>query len=501
MKKAFIILILGLLFSSSDKFLTPKSQHEFVPEEAESLNEMLLAEGYLMGNGINDVVSGLQIGDFMSDDVSTCNLFPVDLNSMGNNIDELVSAYGWNYDDQIIKDEQTLGTSWVLLYKKIKGCNAAMDYLNTVSGSESEKQFIEGQALFLRSFYFFILVNLYGQPYTYDPQSLGVPLKLISSIETEGLKRNTVKEVYDQIVSDLLKAESYFLSLSSSKQFAKNYTVNLPVIQTLLSRVYLFMEKWDEAAEYAQKVLTNNQFELLDLNDITYTYNDWTNYKNPEVIWGWGSPQDYNSTILYSTLKSGYKGFIVFTPSTELLNLYETDDLRPDFILKDPSTRTHLVCRGKIVANYSYRVQVSTSIMGHAIRLSEAYLNYAEACLMKDEKDESQAIWALETLREKKFKKGSNYLIPSTNKSGEALLQFCKEERRREFCFEGFRWMDLRRWGMPSFSRIFDVNSGEQFKFTLQKNDPAYTFPIPENVLEQNLELKQNELPKDHQTY
>ena len=61
--------------------------------------------------------------------------------------------------------------------------------------------------------------------------------------------------------------------------------------------------------------------------------------------------------------------------------------------------------------------------------------------------------------------------------------------------------MDLRRWGMPSFSRIFDVNSGEQFKFTLQKNDPAYTFPIPENVLEQNLELKQNELPKDHQTY
>ena len=71
MKKAFIILILGLLFSSCDKFLTPKSQHEFVPEEAESLNEMLLAEGYLMGNGINDVVSGLQIGDFMSDDVST----------------------------------------------------------------------------------------------------------------------------------------------------------------------------------------------------------------------------------------------------------------------------------------------------------------------------------------------------------------------------------------------------------------------------------------------
>ena len=81
-----------------------------------------------------------------------------------------------------------------------------------------------------------MLVNHFGAPYNYNKQALGVPLKLDSNLLPEDqllMTRNTVEEVYNQIVDDLNEAERLFLTLSKDKQYEPNYLVSLPMIQLL----------------------------------------------------------------------------------------------------------------------------------------------------------------------------------------------------------------------------------------------------------------------------
>ena len=78
--------------------------------------------------------------------------------------------------------------------------------------------------------------------------------------------------------------------------------------------------------------------------------------------------------------------------------------------------------------------------------------------------------------------------------TGDDLVEMIRQERRLELCFEGHRWFDLRRYGMPSFSREW-WNDGVLVKqYTLEKNDPSYTLPIPQAVIELNRQLEQNKL-------
>jgi SusD family. len=75
----------------------------------------------------------------------------------------------------------------------------------------------------------------------------------------------------------------------------------------------------------------------------------------------------------------------------------------------------------------------------------------AEAYYMKNRPED--AVTLLEELRINRFLKssGTNYKVPAGSESGIALYNFIKSERRREMCFEGLRWYDMRRWGMESF--------------------------------------------------
>ena len=68
-------------------------------------------------------------------------------------------------------------------------------------------------------------------------------------------------------------------------------------------------------------------------------------------------------------------------------------------------------------------------------RLSEAYLNLAEALAMTGREGEARNVL------EKLMKKRIVDLAPITE-SGESLIRLIRKERRREFCFEGQRWFD-----------------------------------------------------------
>lgn len=94
----------------------------------------------------------------------------------------------------------------------------------------------------------------------------------------ENLPRNTVKEVYDQILKDLSKAETLFNNDDRNGIYASKEAT-----QALLARVYLYMEDKAKAKEYADKLISSGKFTLLPSDKLT-SYGESVPENNSETI-------------------------------------------------------------------------------------------------------------------------------------------------------------------------------------------------------------------------
>ena len=505
-----LTILAALSFTACGDFLEPDSESEFVPEDAVSLNELLLGEAYQRNdmNGFN-IFLGL-----LDDDVEAA---PYQIPNEGFDGNLYLASFAWQPD--MFKMMEEAGAGHINMYERyyevILGANAVLDYIPDVKDTEENINKVKAQAYALRGFYYLNLVNIFGQPYNHNPEAPGVPLKLNSGIEESDdyLKRKTVAEVYEQILSDLHTAEETYLALPKSEQWNENYRTSLPMVQLTLSRTYLYMENWEMAAHYAKLVMDNPNFRLEDLNNIPLngkndagetvrTYMVYPTYSSSETIWPYGNVKDMfewtydgaNST----NSNTGNKMHAYFQASEELLGTFVDYDLRLNrYIVKAPagnSGELMPMAFGKVnVGTTYYLPQHATGIFGRCLRLSEAYLNYAEAMAMTGTAGMDEATATLNALRVKRFDP-EDYEEESFD-TPEELIQFIRDERRRELCFEGHRWFDLRRWGMPSFTHKWHDNAESTSTFRLEENDLLYTLPLPDEALQMNTSLEQNELP------
>ena len=504
MRKLFLIYWLCPLFwliGCSD-FLEPKSSDEYIPENATSLDEMLVEEVYtgLVANSFM-----FQFHNFFDDDITVTDLsigFREHEQARADAIFALYTLQSDMFVKMSLYGSGVTGLAWDEYYETILGCNVALDYLEKVNDAEEMERYVAAQALALRAFNYFQLVNLFGAPYNYNPDALGVPLKLKSGLTTDWMKRNTVGEVYGQICKDLAQSDSLFRLLPPAKQFNQDFRINLPAVRFLRSRVNLYMENYEETIRWADSVLLWKEFQLYDLQmftpstDVAKPY--YGNYTTGEVIWSYGSAADITRLASLQAYDKNDKRYYLFNASPELLNSYpEEDSLRKKlYIFEEYSNYVWTGNKravGKVPNNASLNIQYGTDF-GMSLRLSELYLNLAEAHAMLGNGE--RALYYLNELRRKRIKEYKDV----TELSGEALIQFVKEERRRELCFEGHRWFDLRRWGMESFTRKWKLYDEPWQYYVIEKNDPAFTLPIPEKVIEQNPGLEQNPLaPERHE--
>ena len=512
MKKIFNIFaatVALLSATSCGDFLEPNSTSEFVPKDAVSLNELLLGEAYQR----NDMTGFNIFLNLLDDDIEAA---PYQTPTDGFEAEKYLAAFTWQPDMFEMMEEAAAGHTNIYqsYYEVILGANAVIDYIPNVVDTEDNINKVKAQAYALRGFYYFNLVNIFGKPYNSDSTALGVPLKLQSGIEPSDdyLKRKTVAEVYAQILSDLHTAEATYLELPESEQWSDNYRTSLPMVQLMLSRTYLYMERWEEAARYAKMVMDDKRFRLVDLNDVQFedlntdgqyvrTYLNMPTYKCSETIWPYGNVTDmfkwgYDYANTTSSI-SGQKMHAYFQASESLLDSYLEWDLRlTHYIVKAPDGQGSEIpmAFGKVNIGTTYYLPLTaTGTFGRCLRLSEAYLNYAEAMAMLGGSGDDEATAALNTLLEKRFDPEDFEEVEFDSNSD--LVQFVREERRRELCYEGHRWFDLRRWGMPAITHTWYDNESQSSDYTLQEGDPLYTIPIPDEALQSNSSLEQNELP------
>jgi len=515
----------GLLISGCDDFLEPSSTSEFVPKDAGSLNELLLGEAYPR----NDIDGMNVFLNLMDDDITA---MPYQVPQDGFNANRFLAAYTWQPD--MFKMMEEAGHNDTNMYERyyqlILGANAVIDYIDQVVDEKQKIDYVLAQAYALRGFLYFKLVNIFGAPVNSHPETLGVPLKLNSGVEIEegALARRTVKQVYDQIVNDLLEAERLYKTLSDVQQFDKDYRTSLPMVQLMLSRTYLYLEDWKNAADYAELVMNDNRFQLLDLNAVATTteigqpfFKTYHAYsESSEVIWLYGSVKDMGAWVMdYAGIENprdnNRKMHAYFKASDELLACFEDTDLRKErYIVRKPVRDNRGVevwtpmAIGKLkvsipeytgisLDNY-YKPVTASGVFGRSLRLSEAYLNYAEAkAMMYQEGSDAQggndAVDALDILRSKRFATEDFQALDITDAN--ELVQFVREERRRELCFEDHRWYDIRRWGMKEIKHVWYDDANTRSIYTLTLGDKGYTVPIPDEAMELNAALVQNDLP------
>lgn len=502
------VLASTLFLFSCQEFLEPKSQSEYVPKLVKSLEELLLGESY-MGPGDGSTISILGLFD---DDVTMRPKLTGYKEGDEPRLYQVQLAYTWSGD---MINSLNGYNIYGIVYNKIVGCNAVLDYLNDVQGSELQKNDVKAQALALRSYFYFHLVNLYGKPYSVDKDALGVPLKLSSELLAGGLPRNTVKEVYDRVVEDLLEAERLFKTLPKAEQVRKNNRMSLPFVQLLLSRVYLYMENWEESLKYAEIVKNDYGYTLLDLNSIPepeaypktgVPYPDYYTWENPEVVFLfddlYGRVNFPLTRVSIYDDKGNSSSRTVCVVSEDLIKSFRDTDLRKTRYLiwesvKEEEEPVYRVPGSKFEVGQGYNpnIQGGTS-WGIAFRLSEAFLNIAEASVMVYKETGSEeyrikSIDALDQLRAKRF--APEDFKATQVETPDELISVVREERRWELCFENHRWFDLRRYGCPELKHVWYDESGEAIEYTLREKDPGYTLLIPQEAFTQNPSLVQNE--------
>lgn len=472
--------------TSCAKFLEETSQDEIKPTSANDYKELIAGEIYYNTNNTS-IHTYL---DIMTDD---CKEFAKDAFFSSDNRNSGFGYYTW----QAAPEHQISGTlnsdqAWAFYYHQILVSNMILYDIDKMSGSEQEKAQVKAEAYIIRAFAYFMLVNLYGEPYDPDkfPDAMGVPVNDLVGAENKKFQRTSAAKIYELILSDGANAVSEFKKAGESTSI---FRWNEAAADVFMSRVCLFIHDWDGAIDYASAALEINA-NLWDLNTKLEEEgpggeaSDYEEYffrkNNPEILFSFGSP----SNGYFAEAACG-----MFPASDALIALYEEGDLRLDdndgayirFLGADIS----FMSGGGRYTQYKAYSSSDTDVHGKAIRTAEAYINRAEAYAMKGET--KAALDDINMIRRNRLTPAAYAEISGL--SQEATLQAVKDERRREFCFEGYRWFDLRRWDRPSITHTFtpDIDHPDVVDtYVLKQDDPAYTLPIPEEVFERDSDIK-----------
>jgi starch-binding outer membrane protein, SusD/RagB family len=365
------------------------------------------------------------------------------------------------YNNSISPVNNTLNavSLWKFAYQLIYQTNACIDGLTASKtlGLNVKNQLL-AEAKFARAFFYFYLVNLYGN----------VPLVTTTDFRTSStVPRTDLAEVYRQIVYDLTDAVGMLPGGNSSTNRARP---NRYTAMALLSRVYLYQGQWQMAENESSNVINSGNYSLeTDLNNVFVP-------TSKEVIWQMIPLQPGFETA------EGFK----FIPgnSTTIPKCVITGDLFRAFDSVDKRRQQWI--RANTVGNlkYYYPYKYHLGSDGNTnpkeyyvvLRFAEQYLIRAEA---RAHLNNTQG--AIDDINAIRKRAGLSGILASDQA---AVLAAILQERRLElFCEWGHRWFDLKRAGViDSVLRAI--------KPSWQPTDSL--FPIPFAELQSNPFLKQN---------
>lgn len=441
--RTVIFIPLLILSFSCKKYLDQK------PDQALAIPTTLQDfQGILNQNNVT-LQTSPGLGDLGSDDYYVDYTFYQTLSSVER------ASYIWDGDIW----QGTSSADWTNGYATIYKANVVIDGIKDFqvnnNGDQVIKNSIYGSALFIRAFGLYSLEEIFGQPYkkASSNSDLGIPLKLSSNLN-QLTKRANVQETYDQVIFDLQQAVNLLPNTT--------LTLNQPTKATayaMLARVYLSMQDYLKGGLYADSSLQINNL-LVDYNTLNASSSVPFTATSPffaELL--------YPASMVFYTASGSRKTIIDST----LFNSYVNNDLRKSLFFRFNTTTN----------TYSFKGIYST-YFNNSPTTDEMYLTRAE-CYARNG-NTSAAMLDLNSLLKNRWKTGT--FVPFVATDNKDALKQILNERRKELCFRGLRWIDLRRLNQDSQFAVTLKRIINGQVYTLSPNDPKYTYPIPPDEIQ-----------------
>lgn len=375
----------------------------------------------------------------------------------------------------------TFQSLWSAVYRGINRANTVIDRVPGIPMDNDLKNRYVAEAKFMRGFYYFTLVRLFG----------GVPLvvKETTSLNNLTIPRASVDEVYNQIIQDFTDAEGV---LPATYTGADRGRATRGAAKAFLAKVYLTRQEWAKAAAKAKEVIDSGTYDL------------WANYADAFQI---ANKNGKEAVFEMQALGGGFNegswmqgymrpnfdrvnGIAGFGDDPVTENLYRTyreDDKRRNITIRLYSASSTPAAPASVAfPAYVYKyLDPSATANGDGsnnypiIRYADVLLMYAEA-LNEISAGNAEAYAAINRIRSRA---GLSALAPTLSQAefrDSVLL-----ERRLELAFEGHRWYDLART-----KRLISAMNAQNP--TIRVEERHYLFPIPQTEMDVNPALVQN---------
>jgi tetratricopeptide (TPR) repeat protein len=368
-----------------------------------------------------------------------------------------INAYTWSQGTPYPASEPYTSS-----YSRVYQANLIMEGLAILTVSteaeRKERDELRGRALFIKAITYYWLSQLYAQPYRAATAATdqGILTQANSSF-LDNVKRVTVAETYSLIIGYLEEAMPLLPVKADHVTHASQSAVN-----ALLTRVYLCMQQYDKALQYAKASL-DAQSTLLDYSKLP-TNGFFVGNFNAEVLYH--DEMSNGEVANFSTYSA------LIDPS--LYNSYDANDLRKAIFFTVSG------------ANITFKGNYNNNgyLLFCGLATDETYLVRAE-CLAR-QGDVSGAMKDLNELLRNRWKKnpdGTTTYVDQTAADANAALQLILTERKKELILRGSRWADLRRLNATPATAVTLTRSIGGKTYTLEPNSYRYTFPLPVNVL------------------
>ena len=509
MKKYLFIIVIASLFACKKDFLnlvpkTSLSSASFFKDKGQ-FNQALIA-AYVPLRSV--VHTGFYMDEMRSD-----NTFFTRYNANRGLETSTESLAGFLDDANSSAQQNSPGNRYANDYSGIAMVNTVLTRIAEVDFAQSAKDSISGEALFLRAFYYYDLVQHYG----------GVPLQLeeITAPDQAFKPRNTAEEVYDQIVKDLVTAipilpvvtafpqtgratkgaAKVLLAYAYMSQGIRNYAGAETELLDVTRMNYSLLQDYASVFDPNNKNSSESIFEVQYMSDLV-------SGQQSDFAWIF-IPKTLNSEIL-----TGYHGgtMNIFSgwnvPTQEMVDSYEPGDKRlpasiavvegtisgvEDFTAKGIKSPVNYTPTAGITTRYMikkyfhppYITEFNTPDNFPIFRYSGALLLLAE-CLVQENKN-AQALPYLNQVRQRAG-------LPPL---AEATMDNVANEMRHELAFENHRWTDLIRIGKAiEVSNAKGVRLKALYGWLLPASfnvtPDKLIFPIPARELQINTQLTQN---------
>lgn len=371
------------------------------------------------------------------------------------------------YEMKVLPTEQENGRIWNYAYYTINTCNIFIDNLvkyecDKVIGAAKVAQYT-AEAKFIRAYSYYVLVNLYSQPYCLNPNAPAVPLRLtgLTSSGNNDCPLSTIAEVYQQMLNDCIPDD--LMDAPGTRDGVTR--ASKAAAHMLRMRVYMAMQQWDNAIAEGNAV---TGYELD--SDVASLYGVDT-YKSKEMIFALpmstqDNPNTQMSAAEYFSAKATVCWLDMESGIMSKAGYFLAKDQRIEKLVTEPDGNGYRY--SKKFVDYGQKLDWLP-----LMRYAETKLNLAE-CYANKADGTAQARANLKAVRSRSIAPADD-VFDVDELSGGNLTTAIHNERRLEFICEGIRGIDIIRRG-ETF-----VKKNSVIDISIDPSNDYYTWPITDS--------------------